>query len=139
MASKIRIFTDGGYSIPRNKGAWGVAVVEGNKLIKEERGEITNSTSNRAELLGLIKALELSFEFEEVEINCDSQYLVKGYNSWMKKWRQNDWCRSKNEEVKNVDLWKKVNELKNPKATVKWVKAHSGNKWNEYVDGLTKV
>ncbi len=136
MSDKIRIFTDGGYSIPRNIGVWAFVVVEGNKDIYEDSGKLKNSTSNRAELTAFLRALETAQVFDSVEIISDSQYVVKGYNHWIKKWEKSGWKKKK-----NIDLWKDVLELKHESkhVKVKWVKGHNGNKWNEYVDKMTKI
>lgn len=134
-----RIYTDGGFSIPRNIGAWALVVVEGNKNIFEERGEVKDSTSNRCEMLAFLRALEIAEQHNVKQINSDSQYVVKGFNSWMKGWERGGWVNSTGNDVKNQDLWKKIWEYRKLDINVKWVKGHNGNKWNEYVDGLTKV
>lgn len=134
VSDRIRIFTDGGYSIPRNIGAWAFVVIEDNKNIFEYREQVKNSTSNRVELIAFLKALEVAQVFEEVEILSDSQYVVKGYNLWMKRWEKSGW-----KNKKDTDLWKEVLLLKNKNVKVKWIKGHSGNRWNEYVDRMTKV
>lgn len=115
---------------------WAFVVVEGNKDIYEDSGKLKNSTSNRAELTAFLRALETAQVFDSVEIISDSQYVVKGYNHWIKKWEKSGWKKKK-----NIDLWKDVLELKHESkhVKVKWVKGHNGNKWNEYVDKMTKI
>lgn len=141
--NRIRIFTDGGYSIPRKVGAWAVIVVKGNKLVYEYREEISNSTSNRAELLAFTHAMDIAVNYEECELHADSMYVIKGFKSWMKNWNAMNWSKSDGSEVKNADLWKILYEKRTMKhVDIRHVKAHQGKKgcrWNDYVDKLTKV
>jgi ribonuclease HI len=133
---RLRIFTDGGYSIGKGVGVWAYAIVEGNKSIHEDKGEVKNSTSNRVELIAFLHALQTALVFEEdIEIISDSQYVVKGYSCWIHKWEKSGWKNKK----RDIDLWKQVFALKSKKVKAKWVKGHSGNKWNEYVDEMTKI
>ena len=47
------------------------------------------------------------------------------------------WKRGKNEPVKNVDLWKRLLEAKEPhNVTFIWVKGHDGHPQNERCDAL---
>ena len=53
----------------------------------------------------------------------------------MYKWEKNNWLRSRNEEIKNLDIIKEIYNLKDL-ARVAKVKGHADNKWNNYVDEL---
>ena len=76
-----------------------------------------NSTSQRGELLGIIKALEVGLEIavdfdESIFIVTDSAYLAKGINSkWYEKWERNGWVTSEESTVKNKDLWMAIAKL----------------------------
>jgi ribonuclease HI len=37
--------------------------------------------------------------------------VSSGINKYMYTWQKNDWCTSKGEEVKHVDLWKEIYDL----------------------------
>lgn len=131
----IEFYTDGSYSIPRGLGKWAVVVVENNESVDIQSGELTNSTSNRAELTALITALKLSQNIEEiVTIYSDSQYVVQGYSSWMEGWKKSNWQNFNGKPTKNADLWKEIYKLKKPTIRVKWVKGHDGNMFNELAD-----
>lgn len=133
-----RIYTDGGFSIPRNAGGWGCIVVKDGKEIHRMNGVSTNETSNRMELTAFIKGLEYAQNLDKCLIYTDSQYTVKGYNEWLQNWKKKDWKNSKNKEIKNKDLWVKIDNLKNKNIKAVWVKGHNGNKFNELVDSLTR-
>ena len=45
---------------------------------------------------------------------------------------------SNHKEVLNVDLWKELDEMNHSGIEWNWVKAHNGNRWNEYVDNLAR-
>ena len=54
-------------------------------------------------------------------------------DSWIKK----GWKRGKNEPVKNIDLWKRLLQAKEPhNVSFHWVKGHDGHPQNERCDQL---
>ena len=141
----IQIFTDGGFSIPKNKGGWAFIVVKDDDIVFEDFGTETNSTSNRMELTAFLRALEYvkHIDNDNVELFADSKYTVNGYNSWLNGWRKNDYKKSDKKDIKNKDLWVKIDKLRFPNLTVNWVKSHSKSKdklsiYNNIVDKLTR-
>ena len=71
-------------------------------------------------------------------VYSDSQYVVNAFNQhWIEGWVKKGWKRGKNEEVKNVDLWKRLLEAKkNHEVTFHWIKGHAGHPQNERCDEL---
>ena len=65
---------------------------------------------------------------------------MDGINSWLLKWKTNNWKTANKKDVKNVDLWKKIDEL-NLLHNVewKWVKGHSGDTGNDIADELANL
>ena len=90
------------------------------------------------ELMAAIVGLEALTRPCEVELYSDSKYLVDAFNQhWIDSWLKKGWKRGKNEPVKNVDLWKRLLEAKNPHCvTFHWVKGHDGHPENERCDTL---
>lgn len=132
------VYIDGGYSIPKNKGAWAFVVVENGQVIYTEHETCTNvKSSNSMELMALYKALRY-MKRESCIIFTDCMYIEKACNVWLEQWRNNGWKRSSNKDIANKDLWKKVLEIKPYGTKVKWIKGHNGNKYNELADSLTK-
>ena len=87
------------------------------------------TTNNIAELTAVTRAIE---SYPTQRIHSDSQYVVKGFNEWMKKWVKKNW---KNGKVKNLELWKHLEKLKTSFAgRLIWVKGHSGNFLNDLAD-----
>ena len=65
--------------------------------------------------------------------------MKQGITEWINNWKSNGWKTSKKENVKNKDLWTQLDILNNSlNIQWKWVKAHSGNEFNEKVDLLAK-
>ena len=53
----------------------------------------------------------------------------------MINWKAKGWMRTKNEPVKNVELWKALDQaLNHHQVNWHWVKGHSGHPENEQVD-----
>lgn len=136
MAEDVEIFTDGACRGNPGPGGWGVLLRFG-KHEKELWGGEWETTNNRMELLAAIKGLEALSKKCNVELTTDSQYVKKGITEWIINWKKKGWKTSGNKPVKNVDLWKRLDELV-AKHCVKWhwVRGHSGHSENEIVDQL---
>jgi ribonuclease HI len=131
------IFTDGGCSGNPGPGGWGAVYVRNNQIVRQCFGREAHTTNNRMELMALDAAFEMIVADEEVTIWSDSQLCVNTLTQWARKWEANGW-RKKGGPIKNLDLiqplYAKVQA--HPCAALRWVKAHAGNRWNEYVDTL---
>ncbi len=73
----------------------------------------------------------------------DSTYVVKCFtDAWWRGWQRRNWKNSQNKPVANRDLWEPLIALAlSPGADVRWrwVKGHSGDRWNDRVDELATV
>lgn len=78
---KIKVFTDGGARGNPGIAGYGVYIEDENKKVIFEEGKFLGiKTNNEAEYMGLIGALswiENNFPEAEIEINSDSQLLVR--------------------------------------------------------------
>ena len=134
----ITIYTDGSCLGNPGSGGWAAVILKGNKR-DSICGKKKGTTNNRMELMAPIKALELFSKKEKIKIYTDSMYVKDGITSWIKIWEKNNWKTSKKKEVKNIDLWKKLNNLSNfHDIEWKWVKAHANDPTNILVDKLAK-
>ncbi|MBR6155543.1 MAG: ribonuclease HI [Lachnospiraceae bacterium] len=141
--AKVKIFTDGAArGNPDGPGGYGVVLQfvdsKGELHEKEYSAGYKKTTNNRMELMAAIIGLEALNRPCEVELYSDSQYLVNAFNQhWIESWLKKGWKRGKNEEVKNVDLWKRLLAAKKPhQVTFCWVKGHAGHPENERCDVL---
>ena len=75
-----------------------------------------------------------------MELFTDSTYVGKGLAEWMAKWKANGWRRKDRKgwaEVKNVDLWQRLDELlATHRLKYTRVAGHSGHPENDRCDQL---
>ncbi len=132
----IEIFTDGACRGNPGPGGWGT-LLRTNGTEKELKGAETHTTNNRMELTAAIMGLQALTRSCEVKLYTDSQYVKQGMTEWLVGWKKRGWRNSKNEPVKNADLWQQLEGLAaNHQVTWYWVKGHSGHPENERVDAL---
>lgn len=134
--AKVEIYTDGACKGNPGPGGWGAYLRSGEHQ-KELWGGEANTTNNRMELMAAIKALEALKKPSEVVLNTDSKYVKNGIESWISNWKRNGWKTSAKKDVKNADLWKRLDEeVSRHSISWQWVKGHSGNAGNELADEL---
>ena len=137
MRKQVKIYTDGACSGNPGPGGYGaILMYEENK--KEISGGEANTTNNKMELMAAIVALETLKEPCNVELYSDSAYLVNAYNQkWIEGWKKNNWKNSSKQDVKNRDLWERL-EKQISIHNIKFikVKGHSDNEFNNRCDEL---
>ena len=132
----IEIFTDGACKGNPGPGGWG-AILRYNGTEKTLHGSEAHTTNNRMELTAAIKALEALKRACTVDLYTDSQYLRQGMTEWLSGWKRKGWRNSKNEPVKNADLWQALDQLATQhQIRWHWVKGHAGHPENEQADAL---
>jgi len=132
------VYTDGSCLGNPGKGGWAALIIKNDK---EEVifGSEKNSTNNRMELTAAINALLKTEESKKIKIYTDSKYLKDGIEKWINNWKKNDWKNANKKDVKNKDLWTKLDNLISKKQiSWEWVKAHSINEYNNKVDILAR-
>ena len=133
---EVTIYTDGACSGNPGPGGWGVVLIYGDH-VKEYSGGDSQTTNNRMELMATIKGLSNLKEPCRVQLYTDSKYVLQGFTEWLPGWKRKGWKTADNKPVKNVELWQKLAEVAAPhKIDWKWVKGHSGDKYNDIADGL---
>lgn len=140
---EVKIFTDGSArGNPDGPGGYGTILqyVDGKGQLHERElsGGYEKTTNNRMEMMAVIVGLEALNRPCKVTLYSDSQYVIKAFNEkWIDGWIKKGWKRGKNEPVKNVDLWKRMLQAKEPHdVTFVWVKGHNGHPENERCDVL---
>lgn len=131
----VVIHTDG--SCRGNPGPGGWAWAQGTE--RYASGHDGSTTNQRMELLAVIEALAATPE-GDVEIVSDSTYVVKCFHDrWHQGWMRRGWKNSQGQPVANRDLWERLLSLaldSSRNVTFRWVKGHSGDPMNEFVDTL---
>lgn len=123
--SITEVYCDGCFLPKRQCG--GIAVLvkypdQRHELIQEK---ITPSSSNEAELLAAIKALEVTRHLNKIRLISDSRYIRKGLSKWLIHWKLNNWRTSNGESPKNIDLWQYIDQLTDKRfIEFSWVKGH---------------
>lgn len=141
--SRVTIYTDGAArGNPDGPGGYGVVLqfTDSKGVLHEQElsAGYKKTTNNRMELMAAIVGLEALNRPCEVELYSDSKYLTDAFNQhWIESWIRKGWKRGKNEEVKNIDLWKRLLKAKE-KHNVRfiWVRGHAGHPENERCDRL---
>ena len=132
------VYSDGG-AAPSNPGssAWGAVVITPDKVASEHNGFIGHGTNQIAELTAAIEGLLLTPAGAQVELVSDSQYVLKGLTEWRKGWERNGMRNSKREVVANLELWMRLYKVADERKVVtRWIKGHSGDRYNERADAL---
>ena len=133
---KLKIWTDGACKFNPGPGGWGAYLVWGEKTLELFGGE-EETTNNRMELTAVIEALSAVKRPVPMTIYLDSQYVKNGIDSWIAGWKRKGWRTASGQPVKNVDLWKKLDELVSTHdIDWQWVKGHAGEEGNEKADEL---
>ena len=137
VTNPIIIYTDGSCDPNPGPGGWAALII----MDGEEKmlyGFAAASTNNRMELTAALEALKSIEINKPIIIYTDSQYLKKGVMEWMENWKSRNWKR-KGGKLANVDLWQELSkETEKHRITWRWVKAHTGDKFNEQVDHMAK-
>jgi ribonuclease HI len=131
------VFTDGAAEPNPGAGGWGAVYVADNQVVDERWGNEPHTTNNRMELSALIAGTALVPAGKKAVLYTDSQLCVSTVNEWAKGWEARGWKR-KGGEIKNLELVQELYGIckRRPELELRWIAAHSGNRWNEYADAL---
>ncbi len=134
---QVTIYTDGACSGNPGPGGWG-AILEWNGVDKELSGGEAQTTNNRMELTGVIRALSALKEPCEVDLYTDSKYVLDALTKgWAKSWRARGWVKADKKPALNPDLWQTLLELTERHTMhYHWVKGHADNPKNNRCDQM---
>ena len=137
--NKIKIYTDGSCLGNPGPGGWCCVLIASTK-IRSLCGSSPHTTNNQMELRAIIEALKVLSKPSDVIIYTDSLYVKNAFDlDWLKGWQKNGWRNAQNAPVKNKELWKELLDVSRRHGLEwKWVKGHSGDKWNEHCDEHAK-
>jgi len=135
----ITIYTDGACSGNPGIGGWGVVIIIKDSKPIFLKGGTINTTNNRMELTATIKALKYFEDPQLITVITDSKYVKDGTGSWIINWKKNGWKTASKKPVKNKELWVELDsQIAKHNITWKWVKGHTGDKYNEKADLLAR-
>ena len=133
---QVIIYTDGACRGNPGPGGWG-ALIKCDAVEKEIFGGQADATNNQMELTAAIEGLATLKEPCYVELFTDSKYVMDGITQWIQNWKKNNWRTAAKKDVKNKELWQKLDQLiSQHQVQLHWVKGHSGDAGNETADLL---
>ncbi len=134
----IELYTDGACSGNPGPGGWAYIIRNrGTGLVVERSGGEPATTNNRMELISVIEGLGALDGPSRVELYSDSQYVCKGLSEWLDQWIARGWRRGRNEKVKNVDLWRRLDDLRHVhELSPNWIRGHNDHPENDRCDEL---
>ena len=132
------VFTDGSSEGNPGPGGWGAVLVVDGQVIAQDYGSEPHTTNNRMELKAMIAGLKMIPADTPTDVYTDSQLIVNILTKWAEGWKAKGWKKKSPGPIANLELVKEAYELSRakPNARIRWIKAHSGNRWNEYADSL---
>jgi len=134
----VTVYTDGACRGNPGPGGWAWAVPNG----PFASGADPATTNQRMEITAALEALRfLTVRTKsDIEVRSDSTYVVNCFKDrWWQGWQRRNWRNSQNKPVANRDLWEPLIELavaSDARVSFRWVKGHSGDRWNDRVDEL---
>lgn len=132
----VVIYADGACRGNPGPGGWGAWMKSG-EAERELFGGEKLTTNNRMELTAVIQALAALTRRCTVTVYTDSAYVKDGITTWIHGWKKRGWQTADKKPVKNVELWKQLDELNaGHQVEWRWVKGHSGDPGNERADRL---
>ena len=131
-------FTDGSSRGNPGPGGWAAIVAFGERVV-ELGGREVLTTNNRMELEAIVVAIDTaaSMGASKIIIATDSSYAMKGATAWMRGWKANGWKTKTKDDVANVDVWKRMDEvLARAEVSFELVGGHVGTPGNERCDEI---
>lgn len=127
----MELFVDG--ACHGNPGPGGWAVVFGDSAERAEAisGGTALTTNNRMELTAALAALQAAERVGArpgaICIVTDSQYVCRGAQEWLPRWKAKGWKTAAGRPVANRDLWEELDAcLQTWRPTWRWVRGHTG-------------
>ncbi len=136
--SSVTVYTDGACRGNPGPGGWAWAVPDG----PYASGADPHTTNQRMEIRAALEALRALQPDAPgpIVVVSDSTYVVKCFtDEWWKGWQRRGWKNAANKPVANRDLWEPLLALAladDADVSFRWVKGHSGDRWNDRVDEL---
>ena len=122
------VYTDGSYLLPKNFGASACIVLDGecHKPLYQWSEVSRYSTSHRQELAAIVHALLHVPPGSSVLVRSDSENGIALLTGLVRSKKDYDL----------VQLYRKVKQERTLRVELQWIRSHSGDRWNDYVDNL---
>ena len=146
------VYTDGACAGSPGPGGWATVTLKGsrgrdvNSIVEHLKqtpqirsGGEPLSDNARMELLAAVEGLRPLPDSSTVLVRCDATYVVENVDR-LPHWRSAGFRRTCGKPVANRDLWIELaKQLERLTVEFAWVKAHSGNPYNELADRRARL
>lgn len=134
-AKIFEVYTDGSHK--GRWGSWAYVILKNGVVITEASGRVLKTGSTRMELQAAIEALQFLPAGAKANVFSDSRILIDAMTLKMDMWQKQGWLNKSKRPVPNADQIQILQKLCREKKIIwKWIKAHSGLKYNERCDLL---
>src|ERR1043165_7811107 len=135
---RVELYTDGACSGNPGPGGWAFILKHpATGKILDKAGAELDTTNNRMELQAVIEGLSALKSPSLFELYSDSKYVLDGLNVWLKGWKAKGWKTAGKKPVKNIDLWKALDDLASKhQVSFHWIRGHNEHPENERADRL---
>lgn len=139
MDDEITIVSTDGSCLESTVGPTGWAWVNHSGNFKN--GGFYLGTNQVGELCAVLEALRAHRNAKKLVIETDSEYAIHSSTNWLENWKNKPkkWTNAAGKLISNIQIIKAIDfELTNRSGQVafKWIKGHSGEKFNEMADKL---
>lgn len=135
MLEEAEVYTDGSCKGNPGPGGWSFVQMEAGAEVWRESGHERSTTNNRMELQAVIEVLATYPVTHPVHVLTDSTYVAKGVGKWLAGWKRAGWRRRDKGPVANVDLWQRLDELRQGRQLrFSWIKGHADVPGNVLAD-----
>ncbi|KFA68663.1 hypothetical protein S40285_02611 [Stachybotrys chlorohalonatus IBT 40285] len=141
----LKIYTDGSSLANgrrESRAGLGVFFGDGDARNISERLPGEPQTNQRAELMAMLRAMEVAPLHQTIQIISDSKYSINCVTEWAKGWEKKDWKTATGEKVKNQDIIRACLQKMGERTSAGsgtyfvWVKGHATDKGNIAADAL---
>ncbi|MCU4164107.1 ribonuclease H family protein [Carboxylicivirga caseinilyticus] len=134
-----KLYADGSFASESFTSGYGIIIDYNDGQTNVINQSFTGGSSNLMELKAVQKGLKQLIEFERIQVNTDSRYVIRGMVQWMHFWKYNNWQTASGSEVKFAEVWKDLNAITDGKLIeFKWIKGHSGHTLQDFCHILAK-
>nr|WP_321409906.1 ribonuclease H [uncultured Carboxylicivirga sp.] len=134
-----KLYADGSFASESFTSGYGIIIDYNDGKTNVINKSFTGGSSSLMELKAVLEGLKRLNEFESIQVNTDSRYVIRGMVQWMHFWKYNDWQTASGSDVKFSEVWKELDALTDGKfIEFKWIKGHSGHSLQDFCHILAK-
>ncbi len=139
MAGITQIYADGSTVETTGLSGFGGFIQTPTGERKTFTASFNGGSNNLMELLAVTEGLKQLKSENEIQVNTDSRFVIRGLVQWVHFWRHNNWQTAYGSKVKFARQWQLIDELcQNKLIEFRWIKGHSGHEEQSLCHDLAK-